>query len=94
MIKRELAIDIKRISADEEMTEMERLAAAFGYATDSFIAQSGRDLELERAMGDEETAVKEQIKSNVMRSARELFEFCYLNVTGSRRSIWHEQDAS
>lgn len=94
MIRRDLAIDIKHISEDEKMTEMERLAAAFGYATESFIVQSGRDLELARAMGDEETAVKEQVKSSVMLSAREIFEFCYLNVTGSRRSIWHEQDAS
>jgi len=94
VIKRKVAIDIKRFIADEEMTEMEKLAAAFDFATASFIAQSGRDLELARAMGDEETAVKEQIKSNVMLSAREIFEFCYLNVTGSRRSIWHEQDAS
>jgi hypothetical protein len=94
VIKRNLAIDIKRIIADEEMTEMERLAAAFGYGTESFIMQSGRDLELARAMGDEETAVKEQIKSSVMQSARELFEFCYLNVTGTRRGIWDEQDES
>jgi len=69
MIKRDLATDIRRIAADETMTE------------------------LARAMGDEDTAVKEQIKTSVMQSAREIFEFCYLNVTGSRRSVWHEQDA-
>ena len=94
MTKRNLAVDIKRFSADEQLTEIEKLAAAFGYATESFIEQSGCDLGLARAMGDEETAVKEQIKSNVMQSAREIFEFCYLNVTGSRRSILHEQDTS
>ena len=94
MIKRDLAIEINRISADESISEPERLAAAFGYATESFILHSGRELELARAMGDEEMAVKEQIKSNVMQLAREMFEFCYLNVTGSRKGIWHEQEPS
>ena len=42
----------------------------------------------------EETAVKEQIKSGVMKTAREVFEFCYINVTGTRKGIWHEQDES
>ena len=51
MSKRNLDVDIKRISADVELTEIERLAAAFCYATESFIEQSGRDLELARAMG-------------------------------------------
>lgn len=94
MIKRDVAIDIKRIIADEDLTDMERLVAAFGFATESFVVQSGRDLELARAMGDQETAVKEQIKSSVMLSAREIFEFCYLNVTGTRKGIWDEQDES
>ena len=87
MIKRDITAEIKRISADKTMTEIERVTAAFGCATEAFSEQSGRDLELAGAMGDEETAVKEQIKSGVMQSAREIFEFCCLNVTGSRRSI-------
>ncbi len=90
MNKRNLASELDRINSDESISEMERLAAAFGFATDSFMAQSKRDLELARVMGDTETAVKEQIKRNVMQSAREIFEFCYLNITGTRRGIWDE----
>lgn len=92
MNKRNLAIELDRISSDQIMSETDRLVAAFGIATKSFMVQSERDLELARAMGDVESAVKEQIKRNVMQSARELFEFCYLNVTGTRKGIWDEQD--
>jgi len=94
LIKREIAIEVERIVTNEDLAEIDKLAEAFGVATDSFIEQSLRNLELARAMHDQETAVKEQIKANVMNSAREIFEFCFLNATGTRRSIWHEQDQS
>jgi vacuolar-type H+-ATPase subunit E/Vma4 len=89
-----LAREVDRIVADANLAEIDKLAEAFGSVTQSFIERSERDLELARAMQDEETAVKEQIKAGVMKSAREMFEFCYLKATGSRRSIWHEQDES
>ena len=94
MVEKIMANEIERISADDRMSEVEKLAAAFGLVTRSIIEQNGRNLELARAMGDEETAVKEQIKSGVMQTAREVFEFCYINVTGTRKGIWHEQDES
>jgi hypothetical protein len=94
VIERIMANEIERISADEALSEVEKLAAAFGLVTESIIEQNGRNLELARAMGDEETAVKEQIKSGVMKTAREAFEFCYIKVTGTRKGIWHEQDES
>ena len=94
MDKRHLAKEVDRIVADANLAEIDRLAEAFGYLTNAFIEQSERDLELARAMQDENAAVKEQIKASVMISAREMFEFCYLKATGSRRSIWHEQDES
>ena len=94
MNKRHLAKEVDRIVSDASLAEIDRLAMAFGTVTKSFIEQSERDLDLARAMQDEETAVKEQIKAGVMDTAREMFEFCYLKATGSRRSIWHEQDES
>jgi len=92
--KRHLVKEVDRIVSDTNLAEIEKLAEAFGYVTKSFIEQSERDLDLARAMQDEVSVVKEQIKASVMNSAREMFEFCYLNATGSRRSIWHEQDES
>lgn len=94
MDKRHLVKEVDRIVSDANLAEIEKLAEAFGYVTKSFIEQSERDLDLARAMQDEVSVVKEQIKASVMNSAREMFEFCYLNATGSRRSIWHEQDES
>jgi hypothetical protein len=90
MKKREMALAIQRIVDDAERTDMEKVAAAFGEATGLFIDGSERELALARAMGDEETAVKELIKANVMRTAREIFAEIYVNVTGERSEVWHE----
>ena len=90
MKKREMALAIQRIAEDPQKDEMEKLAAAFGTATDLFITNSENELALARALGDEETAVKEQIKANVMRSAREIFAYCYTVVSGERSEVWDE----
>lgn len=92
MVERIMANEIERIAADGALSEVERLAAAFGLVSASVIEQNGRDLELARAMGDEETAVKEQIKAGVMQSARQIFEYCYVQITGTRKGVWDEQD--
>jgi len=90
MNKREMALAIQRIVDDPERTDMEKMAAAFGEATGIFIAGSEREQALARALGDEETAVKEQIKANMMRSARAIFADIYTRVSGERSELWHE----
>jgi hypothetical protein len=92
MVERIMAKEIERIAADDALNEMERLAAAFGLVTASIIEQNGRDFELARAMGDEESAVKEQIKAGVMQSARQIFEYCYVQITDTRKGVWNEQE--
>lgn len=87
-----MTTEIERIRADNTLSEVEKLAAAFGLVTAAIIAQNGRNLELAWAMGDEETAVKEHIKAGVMQSARQVFEFCYLQITGTRKGVWDEHN--
>jgi hypothetical protein len=90
MSKREMFLAIQRIVDDPDRSDMEKIAAAFGEATGIFIAGSEREQALARALGDEETAVKEQIKSNVMRMSRDIFADVYTRVTGERSELWHE----
>jgi hypothetical protein len=90
MIKRDMSMAIQRIVDDSDKSDMEKLAAAFGEATALFIAGSEREQALAKALGDEETAVKEQIKGNVMRMARDVFADVYVRVTGERSELWHE----
>jgi len=91
MKKQDMALAVQRIANDPDRSELEKLTAAFGAVTAQFIANSENDLALARAMGDEETAVKEQIKANVMRSAREIFAYCYQVTSGDRSEVlWHE----
>ena len=90
MKKREMALAIQHIADDPDRNEIEKLAAAFGAATEMFITNSENELALARALGDEETAVKEQIKANVMRAAREIFADCYTVVSGDRGEVWDE----
>lgn len=90
MINRETAGDLEQIIQAAGENQMEKMAAAFEHVSGLFIQNSQNRLELARAMGDNETAVKEQIMAGVMGNAREMFEYCYLLVTGSRRSLWDE----
>lgn len=71
-----------------DLPEIERLAQAFEWVTDRFIEQAQKEIELARALGDQETVIKEHIKTEVMKHARSIFQDCYRRVT--RRSAWDE----
>ena len=90
MKKREMARTIQRVADDPALSELEKLSAAFDQATRLFLSASEQSVALARAMGDEDTAVKELIKGNVMTSAREIFADCYARVTGQRSEVWCE----
>jgi hypothetical protein len=79
--------DIQKI-ARQDLPEIEKLAQAFDLVTSSYIANARNEVELLRALGDEENLIKERIKSGVMENARSIFLDCYRVVTG--RSAWHE----
>ena len=90
MKKREMALAMQRIADQPGGSDMQKMAAAFGEASALFVTESEQAAVLARALGDEETAVKEQIKANVMRSAREIFSESYRIISGERGEVWHE----
>jgi hypothetical protein len=90
MRKRDMALAVQSVINDGDASDLQKLVAAFGTVTDQFISNSENEMALARAMGDEETVVKEQIKANVMRTAREIFAYCYTAVSGERSEVWDE----
>ena len=72
------------------LPEAEKVAQAFQWLTSRYMENSGREIELLRAMNDQESLVKERIKLGVMKHARGMFHNCYKFMIG--REAWHEQD--
>lgn len=79
--------ELQRI-LDSDQDEMRRLAAAFDLLTSRIIEMTGNEIELARAMHDDEMVVKQQIKQQTLRLARDIFQTCYLQVTGTRNRLW------
>lgn len=71
-----------------ERPELEKLVYAFGWITNRIIEQGSKDVELARALRDDESVVKHQIKTEVIRHARSIFQSCHLLATG--RKAWDE----
>jgi hypothetical protein len=90
MRKQDMALAVQRVVFNTDGSDLEKLSAAFGVATDQFIDNIENEMALARAMGDEETAIKEQIKANVMRTAREIFTYCYTATSGDRTEVLDE----
>lgn len=72
-----------------ERPEAEKLALAFGWITERQLRHAEANVELLRAVGDKEELVRSQIKLELVKSARRVFELCYLQATGRR--AWDEQ---
>ncbi len=75
--------DFNRI-IDSDLPDLEKLVRVYRLATSDFIEASRRQTELLQVMGDKEQIIKEQIKLGVMESAWEMFENCFLKVTGKK----------
>jgi hypothetical protein len=73
-----------------DLPETEKLARAFGWITSRYIEHAQQEIELARAMKDQESLVKERIKLGMMEHARSMFQDCYKFMIG--RSAWDEQD--
>jgi hypothetical protein len=73
---------------EADLPEIERLAQAFGWITASYVEHAQGEIELARAMGDPEAVIREQIKMEMMKHARSIFQDVYRQVT--RRSAWGE----
>ncbi len=68
--------------------EIEKLAYAFGWITDRIVEHGMKDIELARALRDEDSLIKSQIKTEAIKHARSIFRNCHLLATG--RKAWDE----
>jgi hypothetical protein len=80
----------EQIVGDPALTHLEKLTRTFDLTTRHFIGHYRHDAEIARAMGDSETAVREEIKAGVLNASRGMFEHCYRRITGLREELWHE----
>ena len=67
-----------------DLPEATKVARAFEAITTIVIAHAEREIELARAMGDTTEVVKQQIKRETMRAARQILQTCHRRVTGKR----------
>jgi hypothetical protein len=69
-----------------ELPDIEKLKETFALITQSYLTHSVQEIELLKAMGDQENLVKEQIKHSTVLHVSGVFEFCYSRVTGKQVS--------
>jgi hypothetical protein len=69
-----------------DLPEIEKLSRAFLCILRQQEAFSLYEIELQKALGDEQAVLKEQIKAGVLKYSGEIFAFCYYRVTGKRPS--------
>ena len=71
-----------------EIAESEKVAKAFDWLTKRILTYSEAEIELARAMKDEDALIREQIKHELLKSARGMFQDCFRGVLG--RKAWDE----
>jgi hypothetical protein len=65
-----------------------RLVLSFDEITSQIITQSESEIEVLRALHDQDGVVKEQIKMETLKHARAILQHCFQLVTGRRD--WNE----
>ncbi|MEM7128516.1 MAG: hypothetical protein AAF702_19440 [Chloroflexota bacterium] len=69
-------------------SQIKELADIFGLVTHRFLEDSQNKAELAKAAGDREELIKEQIKVEVLRQTRRIFEIHYKRIAGTEP--WNE----
>ena len=67
-----------------DLPEAEKVARAYQWIIDDHISHSRNEIELLRALGDQENLVKEQIKLGVYEYTAGIFAFCFQQATGRK----------
>jgi len=70
------------------LPDIDKLKQGFGLVTERIIDHAQHEIELARAMHDDESRVKTQVKMSTMQTAREIFDTWYTRITGRR--AWDE----
>jgi hypothetical protein len=67
-----------------DLPDVDKLAQAFMLILKQQQAFSDNEIELQKAIGDNELLVKEQIKKGVLKYSGEIFAYCYFRTTGRK----------
>jgi len=65
-----------------ELADTEKLARAYLWILRQQQDFGEHEIELQKALGDHEELVKEQIKRGVLKYSGEIFLYCYYRITG------------
>lgn len=82
LVKRKDAKSLDAIFAKQGQSDLEKITEAFDYVTRTIIEQSDKDIELNRALGDSDAVIREQIKKSTLIHARSVLNLCHQRVTG------------
>lgn len=66
----------------QDLPETEKLARAYLFILQQQQTYAQNEIELQKALGDQEMLVKEQIKHGVLKYSAEIFAYCYYRTTG------------
>jgi len=66
-----------------DFPEIEQFADVFGAVAGISLDDTQRQAEVARAIHDHEALVKEQIKMEALKAARQIFQVTYLHITGN-----------
>lgn len=66
----------------QERSEIRQLADVFGMVTGKFLVDTERKVTLAHAIPDRAALVKEQIKLEVIKALRQVFQVNYYQITG------------
>lgn len=78
--------DVLREIKQADLSDADRLARAFDRVTNRVITLYEQEVEVARAVQDTDLLIKNQIKLEVMKSARQIFDNCYRFMLGG--SAW------
>ena len=91
MKKRELDFHRKFNQIFEgEGNALDKVSAAFHFVLDRQMIESAREMEVLRAIGNQEGLIKEQIKHSTIQHVRDSFNECYFRAVGKS---WTQQEA-
>jgi len=73
-----------------DQAEVDKLKEFFGLITARIVDYAEKEIDLAKAMQDRDAMVKQQIKMESFKTAREIFARGYQIATG--KAAWHDQD--
>lgn len=67
-----------------KLPEAEKLARAFLSILNQSYVYAEHEIELRKALGDEQGMIKEQIKRDTLKYSEDILAFCYFRTTGRK----------